>query len=139
MLAAIQPLSARDVFIGVGAGIGNFLAQVALTASVIKRICVEVRNELNSLATQHMQRHIDVVMKAKDVRDGLLSVQAPTSEATIIFANYFFFEEEAKLVVTRERCAMPKSPIVAATSRFSPGIERVTRGHLALVKHWLKN
>ncbi|KAG4040320.1 hypothetical protein PC116_g21160 [Phytophthora cactorum] len=105
MLAAIQPLSARDVFIGVGAGIGNFLAQVALTASVIKRICVE----------------------------------APTSEATIIFANYFFFEEEAKLVVTRERCAMPKSPIVAATSRFSPGIERVTRGHLALVKHWLKN
>ncbi|KAG3006197.1 hypothetical protein PC116_g21160 [Phytophthora cactorum] len=121
MLAAIQPLSARDVFIGVGAGIGNFLAQVALTASVIKRICVEV------------------VMKAKDVRDGLLSVQAPTSEATIIFANYFFFEEEAKLVVTRERCAMPKSPIVAATSRFSPGIERVTRGHLALVKHWLKN
>ncbi|KAG2850135.1 hypothetical protein PC119_g23804 [Phytophthora cactorum] len=80
MLAAIQPLSARDVFIGVGAGIGNFLAQVALTASVIKRICVEV------------------VMKAKDVRDGLLSVQAPTSEATIIFANYFFFEEEAKLV-----------------------------------------
>ncbi|KAG3080669.1 hypothetical protein PI125_g20383 [Phytophthora idaei] len=71
MLAAIQPLSARDVLIGVGAGIGNFLAQVVLTASVIKRICVE----------------------------------APTSEATIIFANYFFFEEEAKFVpYCRQAC-----------------------------------
>ncbi|KAE8966012.1 hypothetical protein PF011_g28088 [Phytophthora fragariae] len=105
MLAAMEPLDERDVFLDVGAGIGNVLVQVALTTKVSRCIGVEVRGELCSLATRHIQRHAHaypllrkVHLMAADVRDVLLSIQAPTSDATVIFANYFLFEETAKLV-----------------------------------------
>ncbi|KAE9157205.1 hypothetical protein PF004_g32313, partial [Phytophthora fragariae] len=109
MLATMEPLDERDVFLDVGAEIGNVLAQVALTPKVSRCIGVEVRAELCSLATRHIQRHAHaypllrkVQVMAADVRDVLLSIQAPTSDATVIFANYFLFEETAKLVVARE-------------------------------------
>ncbi|KAE9258174.1 hypothetical protein PR003_g35182, partial [Phytophthora rubi] len=100
MLAAMEPLHASDVFLDIGAGIGNVLAQVALTTTVRRCIGVEVRAELCSLAIRQIRQHTDaypqlrkVAMKAADVRDVLLSTQPPTSEATVIFANYFLFEE----------------------------------------------
>lgn len=103
------------------------LAQVALTTTTRKCIGVELREELCSLAKQHIQNHITaypllrkVTMIPADVRDVVLSVQAPASEATVIFANYFLFEEAAKLVVARELSAMPNARIIASTSRFCP-------------------
>ncbi|KAE9110551.1 hypothetical protein PF007_g11826 [Phytophthora fragariae] len=43
MLAAMEPLDERDVFLDVGAGIGNVLVQVALTTKVSRCIGVEQR------------------------------------------------------------------------------------------------
>ncbi|KAG3159936.1 hypothetical protein PI126_g7156 [Phytophthora idaei] len=106
MIKALGPLSKHDIYLVVGTGIDNVLAQVALTTCVSKCIGVEVRPELCALGAQHIQRHADsspllrkVVMKAADVRDVLLSVQSPTCEATIIFTTYFLFKESVKLVV----------------------------------------
>ncbi|KAG2814354.1 hypothetical protein PC113_g9942 [Phytophthora cactorum] len=106
MIKALGPLSKHDIYLVVDTGIGNVLAQVALTTCISKCIGVEVRPELCALGAQHIQRHADsfpflrkVVMKAADVRDVLLSVQSPTCEATIIFTTYFLFKESAKLVV----------------------------------------
>ncbi|KAE8954893.1 hypothetical protein PR002_g31962 [Phytophthora rubi] len=98
----MEPLDERDVFLDVGAGIGNVLAQVALTTKVSRCIGVEVH------------------VMAADVRDVLLSIQAPTSDATVIFASYFLFEETAKLVVARELGEMPKARYIASTSLFCP-------------------
>ncbi|KAE9055769.1 hypothetical protein PF010_g32029, partial [Phytophthora fragariae] len=88
MLAATEPLHASDVFLDIGAGIGNVLAQVALTTTVRRCIGVEVRAELCSLAIRQIRQHTDaypqlrkVAMKAADVRDVLLSTQPPTSRA----------------------------------------------------------
>ncbi|KAE9339757.1 hypothetical protein PR003_g10850 [Phytophthora rubi] len=43
MMDALEPLTERDIFLDVGAGIGNVLAQVALATKVSKCIGVEVR------------------------------------------------------------------------------------------------
>jgi hypothetical protein len=125
MLAAMEPLSDDDVFLNVGAGIGNILVQVALTTKVRRCVGVEVRDDLCSLAIRHMRRHAaaypllrKMSMVAADVRHALLSAQAPTSEATIVFANYFLFEETAKLFLARELSAMPNARFVASTARF---------------------
>jgi hypothetical protein len=125
MLAAMGPLSDDDVFLDVRAGIGNILVQVALPTKVRRCVGVEVRDDLCSLAIRHMRRHDSaypllrkVSMVAADVGDALLSAQAPTSEATIVFANYFLFEETAKLFLARELSAMPNARFVASTARF---------------------
>ncbi|KAG4041206.1 hypothetical protein PC123_g23274 [Phytophthora cactorum] len=109
MIAVKVPLDENDVFLDVGAGIGNVLAQVALTTKVSTCLGVEMRRDLCSLSVRHMRHHADayplhrnVVMASADVRDVSLSSQAPISKATIILANYFLFEKAAKLVLARE-------------------------------------
>ncbi|KAG3030339.1 hypothetical protein PC120_g3831 [Phytophthora cactorum] len=109
MIAVKVPLDENDVFRDVGAGIGNVLAQVALTTKVSTCLGVEMRRDLCSLSVRHMRHHADayplhrnVVMASADVRDVSLSSQAPISKATIILANYFLFEKAAKLVLARE-------------------------------------
>ncbi|KAE8879547.1 hypothetical protein PF005_g10708 [Phytophthora fragariae] len=110
MMDALEPLTERDIFLDMGAGIGNVLAQVALATKVSKCIGVEVRGELFSLGTERMLRNVDmypllrkVFLKSADVRDLLLSAQPPTCDATIIFANNFLFEETAKIFVARAK------------------------------------
>ncbi|KAG2795742.1 hypothetical protein PC110_g21465 [Phytophthora cactorum] len=58
VLAAVGPLNEADVFHDVGAGVGNILAQVALTTDV--RVCVdiELRGDLVSLGQRCMQQQI---------------------------------------------------------------------------------
>ncbi|POM76085.1 Histone methylation protein DOT1 [Phytophthora palmivora] len=113
MLEALGTLSDRDVFLDVGAGISNVLAQVALTTKVSKCIGVERSSDTYPLLRK-------VFLKAADVRDLVLSKQPPTCEATIVFANYFLFEETAKLVVATELSGMLTAGVIAATSLFCP-------------------
>ncbi|ETL43769.1 hypothetical protein L916_05811, partial [Phytophthora nicotianae] len=89
MLDAIRPLDETDVFLDIGAGIGNVLAHEALSTDVSKCIGVKVRSELCSIATKHIHRFSvaypllqKIVIQAADVRDVLLSTQSPASAAT---------------------------------------------------------
>ncbi|KAG2963621.1 hypothetical protein PC118_g20789 [Phytophthora cactorum] len=56
ILAAVGPLDEADVFLDVGAGVGNILAQVALATDVRVCIGVELRSELVSLGQRCMQQ-----------------------------------------------------------------------------------
>ncbi|KAG3164720.1 hypothetical protein PC128_g20078 [Phytophthora cactorum] len=116
MIEALGPLNEQDIFLDVGAGIGNVLAQVALTTCIGKCIGIEVSSDACLLGANHIHHYANsypllhkVTMKDADVRDALLSVQALTCGATIIYANYFLFEEYAKLVVSQELSAMLKA------------------------------
>ncbi|GMF50914.1 unnamed protein product [Phytophthora fragariaefolia] len=123
ILSSTQPLDERDVLLNDGAGIGKILAQIALTTNVCQCIGVEVRG----VATRCVGQGTDVypllrkvTMKAADVRDVLFSHQAPISGATVVFANYFLFEEAAKFGIVRELGATSKARIIASTFLFCP-------------------
>ncbi|EEY59313.1 uncharacterized protein PITG_20991 [Phytophthora infestans T30-4] len=96
-----------DVFLDVGSGVDNVLAQVALTTNVRTCIGTELRREL-------------VLLKQVDVGDVSMSRHSPLCEATIVFANIFLFEEDAKLIVSRELSAMPEAWVIVSTSLFGP-------------------
>ncbi|KAG1694315.1 hypothetical protein DVH05_021667 [Phytophthora capsici] len=135
MLEAMEPLDERDIFLDVGSGIGNVLVQVALTTKVNKCIGVEVRDELCAIATHRISRNIKtypllqkVTVKAADVRDVLLATQPPTSDATIVFANYFLFEEDAKLT-SLAQCLMLAS--VLRRLSFVQDTEQVAHANFA--------
>ncbi|KAJ8579186.1 hypothetical protein ON010_g5 [Phytophthora cinnamomi] len=107
LIGALGRIDASDVFLDVGAGIGNVLVQIALTTDVRAYVGVEMRADLCALAEARIQQHVrelpllrKVFVKATDVRDADIASQSPTRDATIVFANIFLFEEDAKLVVT---------------------------------------
>ncbi|OWZ06296.1 Histone methylation protein, partial [Phytophthora megakarya] len=127
ILRAVGPLHNGDVFLDVGAGIGNVLAQVALTTNVRRCIGVDVWEELCVLAAKNIHRNADaypllrkVSVVAAEVQNVLLSTQSPTADATIVYTNYFLFEESAKLYMAQKLSAMPNARVVASTSRFCP-------------------
>ncbi|ETP54689.1 hypothetical protein F442_00665 [Phytophthora nicotianae P10297] len=114
LLATVGPLDEEDVFLDVGAGVGNILAQVALTTDARLCVGIEFRRVLVSLGQRclHQQLKIQprldkVMLKLLDVRDVSMSRHSPICEATIVFANIFLFDEDAKLIVSRELSAMP--------------------------------
>lgn len=47
MIEAIGPLGAQDIFLDVGAGVGNVLAHIALRTKVSASIGIERRAELS--------------------------------------------------------------------------------------------
>ncbi|KAF1777448.1 histone H3-K79 methyltransferase [Phytophthora cactorum] len=103
----IGPLHPSDVFLDVGAGIGNVLLQVALTTSVKTCVGFEMRAE-------------KVVMIPTDVRDAALPCRVPTRDATTNLANMFLFEEDAKLIVARKLSTMHSARLIITTSPFCP-------------------
>ncbi|POM69426.1 Histone methylation protein DOT1 [Phytophthora palmivora] len=109
----IVPVNDQDIFLDIGAGIVNVIAQVALTSSVKKRIEIEVRDEMCKLGEAHIRSYTDVyplprkaTMIASDLRDLALFSKAPTYTAIIVFDNNSMFEELTNLVLSQERCSM---------------------------------
>ncbi|ETP29516.1 hypothetical protein F442_21333 [Phytophthora nicotianae P10297] len=127
LLAAVGLIDEADVFLDVGAGVGNVLAQVALMTNVRACVGIELRRDLVSIGEHRMRlqhrkypRLRKVQLKQADCRDVLMSQHPLICEATIVFANIFLFEEDAKLVVSRELSAMPVARMIVATSLFCP-------------------
>ncbi|KAG2967009.1 hypothetical protein PC119_g24586 [Phytophthora cactorum] len=94
ILAAVGPLREDGIALDVGAGVGNILAQVALTTDVRDCVGVELRSDLISLGQYCMQQQIKhysrlgkMLLKTVDVRDVSMSTQPPICEVTIVFAN----------------------------------------------------
>ncbi|GMF15916.1 unnamed protein product [Phytophthora fragariaefolia] len=114
MLEAIGPLGEKEIFLDVGAGVGNNLAQVALMMEV--RICDLVTLE-QSCIRQHLKDHphrAKVEVRLVDARDVLLSSQPPFCEAAIGFASLF--------TTITIPCAMPpwSSAPAAVNPEWSP-------------------
>ncbi|OWZ19325.1 Histone methylation protein [Phytophthora megakarya] len=122
VIDAFGGLGTDNVFLDVGAGIGNVLAQVALTTNARACLSVEIRQDLCEMIYRCFQRHtsqypqlITVNLRCMDIRDAAMSSQLPTHDATAIFADTFPFEESAKLVIARELGALAKARAVAST------------------------
>eukprot|EP00644_Phytophthora_capsici_P018630 jgi/Phyca11/131799/e_gw1.113.33.1 len=124
IIAATRPFRDTEVFLDIGAGVGNILAQVALSTEVRACIGTELRAALGqSCMRWHLEQYprlSKVVLKLAGVRDTFLSSQDPICQATIVCANIFLFEEDAKIVVLRELSAMIMVRLLSSTSQFCP-------------------
>ncbi|GMF27828.1 unnamed protein product [Phytophthora fragariaefolia] len=124
VLGAIGPLGHEDIFLDIGAGVGNVLAQVALMTDMRTCIGLEVRGDLVALGQNCIRQHLSnhphlaiVEIRLANARDVLLSRQPPFCDATVAFANIFLFEEHTKLVVLQELGAMSATRVIVSTSK----------------------
>ncbi|KAF1785578.1 histone H3-K79 methyltransferase [Phytophthora cactorum] len=111
VLTIIGPITANDIFLDVGCGIGNIVAQFALQTPV--RSGVQLRSDLWHLGCQLISRFSKVkpllkkgILLQGDAKDGGLSLRPPFCDATIVYLNSFLFIDDVKALLLRELCAL---------------------------------
>lgn len=118
LIQAIQ-FTCSDVFVDVGSGIGNVIAQVALESCAKQAIGVEVRSDIARLG----QRLMDVAREASlprlaattvivgDIRDVMQDLGG-VANATVLFSNNFLFSPRSNLALHSICCTLPNLRMV---------------------------
>lgn len=114
-----------DVFVDVGSGVGNVVAQVALQTRARKCVGVEIRRELCVRGQMLMGRcefraHLlpRVVIVCGDAADVCVAAKRPMNESTVVYLNNILFQATTNAHLTAQLCALPCARVVAATAAF---------------------
>ncbi|KAF1781463.1 histone H3-K79 methyltransferase [Phytophthora cactorum] len=105
-----------NVFLDIGAGLGNVAAQFAIQTNARQSLGIEKRLEvvrrgvlcLRPDAARKLLLH-KVILRQGDVLDKPLSSRSPFQGTSIVSLNDFLFDETAKLVVHEELYLMPST------------------------------
>ncbi|KAE8978407.1 hypothetical protein PR001_g24853 [Phytophthora rubi] len=116
-----------DVFLDVGAGLGNVAAQFAIQTNARQCLGIEKQPELVSRgifclrtrASRTLLLH-KVILHQGNVLDTPLSTTLPFQDASVIYLNDFLFDETAKLVVQQELSLIRRARLIISTSRYCP-------------------
>ena len=120
-------LTSADVFVDVGAGIGNVVAQVALESNVRSCVGVEIRCDLaeqgksliKQFSTKYPRLHA-VTMYAEDICAFQIHSPPDFYLATVLFCHNTLFQPEAQMVVERLCCVLPRLRVVVLQQPFCP-------------------
>ncbi|EEY53467.1 histone methylation protein, putative [Phytophthora infestans T30-4] len=116
-----------DVFLKIGAGLGNVAAQFAIQTIARRCLGIEKGPEVFLRGVHCLREHTPrllllhkVFLSQGDVLDTPLSSRLPFQRASIVFLNDFLFDELAKLAVQEQLYMMPRVHLIVSTSRFCP-------------------
>ncbi|KAG6956931.1 hypothetical protein JG687_00010293 [Phytophthora cactorum] len=125
VLTTVGSITANDIFLDIGCGIGNIVAQGALQTPIRRCIGVEIRSDLWRLGCQLINRFSNVQSLLKkvlllqgDVKDCGLSLRPSFWDAPNVYLNSFLFIDDVKILVLRELCALSRTRIVISTETF---------------------
>ncbi|EEY56274.1 uncharacterized protein PITG_20662 [Phytophthora infestans T30-4] len=116
-----------DVFLDVGAGLGNVAAQFAVQTKARQCLGIKKRPELVSRGVSCLRAYAfrilllhKVFLLQGNVLDTPLSTTPPFLDASVIFLNDFLFDESARLVVEEELSLMQRARLIISTARYCP-------------------
>jgi hypothetical protein len=125
MLENFGTLMAGDVFVDVGAGIGNVILQVALQSKFRWSVGIEMRKDLTNLTTSlvdHHKRQDRRLDKVVVVNGDIVHMKLDSpyiSQATHIFCSNMLFTGES-LLALEEMFWLPKLRLVVVTQKPCP-------------------
>jgi hypothetical protein len=118
-------LKPEDVFIDVGSGIGNVVAQVALQTNVLSVVGVEIREGLarqgEMLMAQYSERYPQlrkVSVYPQDICDIYIANMNVFQTVTVLFSHNTVFKPEALLVLESICCRLPQLRTVVLMQPF---------------------
>ncbi len=118
-------LTQTDIFLDIGSGTGNVLAQVALQAPVRRAIGLEIRSDLAMKSRDAIQAFTDeyprlhlVKIITADVKVLTTQVRAEVENATVVFCNNVLFQPEDNLKIHQLICESSSPRTVVLTQRF---------------------
>lgn len=126
-ICSINPITRHDIFLDIGCGVGNVLAQFALETTIGASIGIEIRQELVQQGRQAIASYSSrwseltkLQIFPGDVCQLELSVTKPFSSATIVFANNVRFEQTANNHIYDELFFMLDAWSVVLTNEVCP-------------------
>jgi tRNA G46 methylase TrmB len=118
-------LTSEDVFVDIGSGVGNVVAQVALHTSIKMAIGVEIRAELAHQGRILMEQNYTnypqlkkVQIYPKDICDIDIENDQSFQNATVVFCHNTLFRPEVHLEVEKVCCRLPHLRTVIVSLPF---------------------
>ncbi|POM77943.1 Histone methylation protein [Phytophthora palmivora] len=125
-LRKIGPIDERNVFLDIGAGLGNIVVHVALATAVQKAIGIELREDVYQLGLQmigenvHSRLRSRLLMTCGDVAEAKLSRRLPYEQATIVYWNNVLFEPHVIEIVKEHLSYMSDIRFFISTVQICP-------------------
>ncbi|POM60753.1 Histone methylation protein [Phytophthora palmivora] len=126
-LRKIGPIDEREVFLDIGAGLGNIVVHVALATTVQRAIGIELREDVYELGLQmigenvHSRRlHSRLLMTCGDVAEAKLSRRLPHEQATIVYWNNVLLEPHVIEIVKEHLSYMSDIRFFISTVQICP-------------------
>ena len=114
-----------DVFLDVGSGIGNVVAQIAIQTGICCSIGIEIREDIANLGKQLMQRMESryprlarVHVLTEDIRNVDIHGNELIQKVSILYSHNTLFTPEAALALETMCCNLPKLRIVVLQDSF---------------------
>ncbi|KAE9088043.1 hypothetical protein PF005_g20579 [Phytophthora fragariae] len=127
LLRELGEIDASDVFLDIGSGLGNVIAQVVLATKISKAIGVEVRADVYRLGVEMIARsphgrqvNERAELYCKDITGLCISRLPPYELATIVFWNNILFESVTIEHVKRELTDMLQARLIICTTSVCP-------------------
>lgn len=120
----------QDIFLDVGSGIGNVIAQVVLETSVNQAFGIEIRVDVASRGAKAMADAALLyprLSQAVTLRANVLEFAddwSMVAGATILYTNNFVFTPESNQAVHHLCCRLPKLRVVVVSARVCPRHQR---------------
>ena len=118
MIRSVGPITRDDVFLDVGSGIGNIVAQFAMETSVGRSIGIEIRKDLVEIAKRRIMSSAPNVLQLKrtefiagDLRK-VDSSALPLANTTIIWSSNVLYEPLTNLSLEKMICMFSKLKFV---------------------------
>ncbi|KAJ0390965.1 hypothetical protein ATCC90586_010943 [Pythium insidiosum] len=118
-------LTPADVFVDVGSGIGNVVAQVAIEADVAASIGIEVRKDVAALGKSRMDAFIDlipalgaVIIHDADIKEMRFEIEPWSSSASVLYCHNTLFSQPSQFAVERMCCNLPRLDVVVLQQPF---------------------
>ena len=127
LVKMVENISRHDVFLDVGSGIGNVIAQIALQTPVRFSYGVEIRKDVLTLSKKLIAKHITkypglskVWQIDQDICRLSEVVVAKLRKVTILYSSNQLFEEDAKLGFRDLIAKMANLRVLVVASKFCP-------------------
>ncbi|GMF23299.1 unnamed protein product [Phytophthora fragariaefolia] len=126
-LRKIDPIDERNVFLDIGAGLGNIVVHVALATTDQRAIGIELREDVYQLGLQMIGENVHgrrlrsrLLIICGDVAEAKLSRYLPYEQANIVYWNNVLFEPHVIEIVKEHLSYMSDIRIFVSTVQIYP-------------------
>ena len=123
LIELVGPLTSEDIFVDVGSGLGNVVAQVVLQSSVGRAVGIEIREDVALLGLRLMKERVGLypsLAKVQIIPKDICTADFVHPGTTILYASNKLFRGETNLRLEETICELRSLRVVLLGVNFCP-------------------